>query len=95
MKNYSQEFLNEYENSFDYGRMDYCKVFESSHPKVLQSKILEHNWKEKLRFSGRAVINRSKMKHERPKYRILSWIEENLLGGYIIGGFKNYTILKS
>jgi hypothetical protein len=27
------------------------------------------------------------------KYRVISWVEENLLGGYVIGGFKNYKIL--
>lgn len=94
MKNYSREFWKEFNDSFDYGRMDFCKVFKQAHPAVMLSKTKELNWKNKLRFDGPIAINRSKMKHEKPKYRILSWIEENLLGGYVIGGFKNYTILK-
>lgn len=94
MKNYSRAFWQEFDDNFDYGRLDYCKVFKSTHPKLMSQRILELDWKDKLRFAGPAVINRSKMKHERPKYRILSWIEENLLGGYVMGGFKNYRILK-
>jgi hypothetical protein len=94
MKNYSREFWKEFNDSFDYGRMDYCKVFKDTHPAVMLNKTKELNWKNKLRYDGPIAINRSKMKHERPKYRILSWIEENLLGGYVIGGFKNYRLLK-
>jgi hypothetical protein len=94
MKNYSITETDEIGDSFDYGRMDYCKVFKATHPANMQAKIAELNWQNKLRYTGPIAINRSKMKHEKPKYRILSWIEENLLGGYVIGGFKNYTLIK-
>lgn len=78
---------------FDYGRLDRCKVFTGTHPRVMEKKISTLHWKDKLRFSGPDAIGRKLMKHEKPKYRILSWIEENLLGGYVIGGFKNYKLL--
>jgi hypothetical protein len=94
MANYDNTFWKDYNDKFDYGRLDYCKVFTSSHPKVMENTIKELHWKSSLRFNGPTAINRDKMKHERLKYRMLSWIEENLLGGYVIGGFKNYTLLK-
>lgn len=94
MKNYSHTFWKDFAEHFDYGRMDYCKVNQQSHPMVMLDRINAHNWNDKLRYHGPVAINRSKMKHERLKYRILSWIEENLLGGYVIGGFKNYRLHK-
>ncbi len=93
-KNYQADAAQDFENSFDYGRMDACKVFFDAHPLVMQNRINQMNWGDKLRFSGPIAINRPKMKHERLKYRILIWIEENLLGGFVIGGFKNYNLLK-
>lgn len=94
MKNYNHTFWSDFNKIFDYGRMDYCKIFKASHPAIMGEIIGKLNWKSSLRFSGPITINRQKMKHERLKYRMLSWIEENLLGGYVIGGFKNYRIIK-
>jgi hypothetical protein len=94
MKNYNRSFWKEFDDRFDYGRMDFCKIFKETHPVVMTEKIKQLDWQNQLRFSGTVAINRSKMKHERPKYRILSWIEENLLGGYVLGGFKNYKIIQ-
>lgn len=95
MRNYNSTFWNEYDEVFDYGRMDYCKVFKDSHPKIMKNVIEKLDWQYQLRFKGPIAINRDKMKHERLKYRILSWIEENILGGYVIGGFKNYNLIKA
>ena len=93
MKNYNSTFWKDFDNVFDYGRIDYCKIFKNSHPKVMQKVIDKLDWKAHLRFDGPVAINRDKMKHERIKYRILIWIEEILLGGYVIGGFKNYRLM--
>jgi hypothetical protein len=94
MKIYNHTMWDVSDESFDYGRMDHCKVFKQSHPKIMENRIKELDWKSKLRYKGPIAINRSIFKHERLKYRIISWIEEHLLGGHIIGGFKNYTLLK-
>jgi hypothetical protein len=79
---------------FDYGRLDFCKIFDTSHPAIMLEKIIELNWQEDLRTNGPITLNRGRMKHEKLKYRIISWVEENLLGGFVIGGFKNYKILE-
>ena len=56
--------------------------------------IAKMNWKDQLQYSGDANPNRESHKHERFKYRFLSAIENKLLGGKGIGGFKNYDVVK-
>lgn len=92
-QNYNANLWKDFDGIFDYGRIDYCNKFELTHPQIMQKRISEHYWSHQLRFFGPMVLNRAKLKHEKTKFRIISWIEENLLAGYIIGGFKNYTII--
>lgn len=91
--NYNQVWTS-YSDNFDYGRLDYCKIFKATHPAIMHERIKQLDWQHLLRTSGPTLINRAKLKHERTKYRIISFIEEKLLGGYVIGGFKNYTLIK-
>jgi hypothetical protein len=94
LANYSDKLLSPHPKGFDYGRMDRTKVFEGSHPAVMSDKMKALNWQDELRYSGPMAINRPKMKHEKWKYRVLSYVEENILGGKVIGGFKNYRLLQ-
>ncbi len=94
MKNYRMNIEPNKAQIFDYGRIDYCKIFTQSHPEVMAQAIQKLDWKADLRFSGPTTINRQKFKHEKLKYRIISWIEEKILNGYVIGGFKNYKIIE-
>lgn len=80
---------------FDYGPLDRLPLFTEEHPQVMQQRIKLIDWKDKLQFSGKPNRYREKHKHERLKYRILSLIEKRLLSGKQIGGFNNYTLLKS
>lgn len=91
---YSGKLYSKYHSQFDYGRMDRTKVFEEHHPAIMEGKMKELNWKDELRYSGPVAINRPKMKHEKWRYRLLSFIEENVLGGMVVGGFKNYRLLQ-
>lgn len=79
---------------FDYGPLQKCDVFEDTHPAVMKDIISRMDWKEKLQYSGNADPTREPHKHERFKYRMLSFIENKLLGGRGIGGFKNYDLVK-
>ena len=56
--------------------------------------IAKFNWKDELQFTGKPSKTRKRHAHERAKYRFLTWIENNLLGGWNLGGFKNYILLK-
>ena len=79
---------------FDYGPLNSCKKYTGSHPKVMESWIAKFDWADQLRQNGPIPTNRKKFKHERLKYRIVTWIEQNLLAGRHLGSFKNYILLK-
>lgn len=81
-------------SNFSYGPLNKLKVFKETHPSVLKNWMEKFDWKDELQYSGTYPKDRPKHGHERIKYRIVSWIENNLLGGRTIGGFKNYILLK-
>jgi glycosyltransferase involved in cell wall biosynthesis len=77
---------------FDFGPLNKCAIFKETHPAVLTKRIEEINWKHLLRYDG-PVITRHH--HDKLKYRFLTWIEKNMLGGRQIGGYKNYILQKN
>lgn len=84
-----------YPTYFDYGNLARLTTFNGSHPKVLQPWMDRFDWQDQLRFGGPATSQiPMKMKHDRLKYRVVSWIEKKILGGRRLGEFKNYRILK-
>ena len=83
-----------YAQEYDYGRMDYCLPFRGTHPKVMASRIKQLDWEESLRFSGPQVIGRPMAKHEKPKYRFILWLERTFFRGKVLGGYKNYNLIK-
>lgn len=81
---------------FDYGPLGKCAVFEGTHPAVMEDFIKKFDWQEQLNFSKKEIHpNRKKQKHEKPKYRLLTFLEQKLLGGREIGSFKNYILIKN
>jgi hypothetical protein len=83
----------EHSDIFDYGDLSRLNIYKESHPQVLEEYIKKFYWKEKLRpfyIPEKTILN----KHDRLKYRVLTFIEQNFLGGNIIGGFKNYKLIK-
>ncbi len=80
--------------NFDYGPLNQLQTFKESHPEVMKDWIAKFDWKDELQFAGKPSPTRKKHDHENLKYRFLTWIENNLLGGRNLGGFKNYTLLK-
>ena len=84
-----------YDNLYDYGNLSVLPEFTGSHPSVMKEWIAKYNWKEQLRFNGPAgTLNPLRNKHDRLKYRIISWIEKKLLFNTRLGEFKNYKIIK-
>ncbi|MBZ4683374.1 MAG: hypothetical protein PWP46_1691 [Fusobacteriaceae bacterium] len=81
-------------NEFDYGPLDKLAIFNETHPKVMKEWIEKFNWKDKLQYSGEPNPYRKKHKHEKLKYRILTFIEQKIIGGRQLGGFRNYILLK-
>ena len=80
---------------FDYGPLNKIPEFKESHPKVMNEWIKKFDWKNDLQYSGK-VKNRVKHKHEKPKYKIATFIEQKIFNGKIsLGEFKNYILLKN
>lgn len=79
---------------FEFGALGLTPVFTGTHPSVMSNLISKIFWKYKLNYSKKSKLERSHMKHEKIKYRLLSFFENNLLGGRNLGGFKNYILLK-
>ncbi len=82
------------EAEFDYGPLRLAKKFDGTHPEVMKRWIDAFDWGDKLRESGPIPSSRPKFKHEKLKYRLITFIEQNLLNGGMIGGFRNYNLLK-
>ncbi|KAA5537223.1 glycosyltransferase [Taibaiella lutea] len=75
---------------FDYGNLSRLPVFKGKHPDVMRNRIEQTDWLQYLRYTG---TNPEVLKKQfRLKYRILTFIENKILGGRLIAGFKNYKI---
>ena len=84
-----------YDARYDYGNLAKLTRFRGTHPAVMEPWIARFNWKDQLRFQGPArPLNLIKSKHDKLRYRIISWIEKNLLGGRRLGEFKNYILVR-
>jgi len=84
-----------YDKIFDYGNLSCLTRFDGSHPAVMKEWKDQFNWKNQLRYTGqRNATNPIRNKHEKFKYRAISWIEKYLLFGNRLGEFKNYILLK-
>lgn len=78
---------------FDYGALNKLPVHNDSHPEVMKDVIAKFDWADKLNYTNKGG-NTVKFKHDKLKYKLVSGIENNLLGGRPLGSFKNYILLK-
>lgn len=78
-------------NEFNYGNLNKLRLFKETHPKVMDDFIKKFNWENEL-YPKNPLIK--KHKHDKVKYRLLSFIEQKFLGGNQIAGFKNYELVK-
>jgi len=93
-KEATDEFMKDEPDRFDYGPLHKLVRFNKRHPEVMKEWISKHDWKDQLQYSGSRNRNRPKHKHEKLKYRVVTWLENTLNGRRVIGGFKNYEVLK-
>jgi len=80
---------------FSYGALGKLKIFKESHPAVMKEWIAKHDWRDKLNYSKKKTSEETTHKHDKLKTRITTFLEQKLLGGKQIGGFKNYILLKN
>ena len=76
---------------FDYGPLTKLATFDGTHPEVMREWIEKMDWKDQLDYKGNSP---ARFNHDRFKYRLLTFLEQKILGGRQIGGFKNYVLLK-
>jgi hypothetical protein len=80
--------------TFDYGVLGRLPEFKGSHPSVLRDKIAQFDWRDQLQYKGKRNRNRPPHKHEKFRYRLVSFIEKYLLFGRPVGEFENYRIIR-
>ncbi len=78
---------------FDYGPLKKLSIFTETHPKVMADKMKDFDWADKLNYNNTKLPNRPKFKHEKTKYRLISFLERNLNGGKHFFPFKNWELL--
>jgi len=84
-----------FDHVYDYGNLSNLTRYEGTHPAVMKEWMDRFDWKGQLRYTGPIQSsNPVKSKHDRSKYRIISWIEKNLLANRRLGEFRNYILLK-
>jgi len=89
----AKKILSKIDAEYDYGPIQKLNYFNGSHPVIMKSWIDKFNWSSKLQYTGNKKGSRSPYKHEKIKYRILTFLENTFLKGNVIGGFKNYNII--
>ncbi len=90
----AEDFYEKAPKYFDYGPLNRLATFRETHPQVMRERIAAMDWKDKLQYDGKPNPYRKPHKHERLKYRMLSFAENCLPGGRQLGGFKNYNLMK-
>ncbi len=94
-KKRANEYYDKAPKEFDFGPLDRLTEFQNTHPMVMQERIKEMYWADKLQYSGKPNKYREPHKHEKFKYRLTTWVEKTFYGRKEIGGFKNYIKLKN
>ena len=69
-------------NQFDYSKIDSLRRFEGTHPKVIQERIQQMNWKFSFDPTQKKLA---------PKEQLSRWFEK--LTGIRLGEYKNYDLL--
>ena len=80
-------------SEFDYGPLNKITTFKGTHPEAMKDWISTFDWGDSLQFTGSYSKSRPLHDHEKLKYRVISWIENNILNGGQLGGFKNYNLI--
>jgi len=87
------EIYKEKASEFDYGNMSKLPVFTETHPKVMQDKIKDFNWADKLHFEKNYKPDDYKFSFKTFKNKFLTFISKKIFGGKQIFGYSNWKII--
>ena len=87
----AEAMFREEKEEFDFGNLSQLTLYQGSHPAVMEERIRLFNWADQLEKNRRPSAV-ARHKHERLKYRILTFIEQHFLGGRQIFSFRNYRL---
>ncbi len=90
----AEELYRDRSNVFNYGPLGRIAKFTETHPAVMKEFTEKFDWADQLNY-GTSLdnLNRKKMKHERFKYRALSYLEKHFLGGRRLFGHFNWKVV--
>lgn len=89
----ADELYKERVAEFDYGPIKHLPIFKGTHPAVMAEKMKDFTWASSLNYATMKKPNRPPFKHEKIKYRFVSFLERNLNGGKHYFPFKNWELL--
>ncbi|MDE1190524.1 MAG: glycosyltransferase family 2 protein [Arachidicoccus sp.] len=83
--------VSELKQYYDYGNISVFPDFKGSHPAVMTERMKNINWESLLRYTGEPpkIFGRKR----KLKYRILNFIENKILGGRMLFGWKNHITI--
>lgn len=79
-----------FDGTMNYGDLSELPVFKGTHPAVMKQKLASLDWTLNTTMPGSKALQRQ----NHWKYRLLTWIEINLLAGRRLFAFKNYRLLR-
>ena len=89
----AESLYKERDEEFDYGPLKSMLKFKDTHPAVMADKMKDFSWASSLNYTTSKKPNRPLFKHEKLKYRVISWAERNLNAGKHFFPFKNWKVL--
>lgn len=89
-----EEIYKDQGETFDYGPLKHLPKFKGTHPAVMKEKMKDFHWGKELNYTNMKRPKRPKFKHEKLKYRFISFLERSLNGGKHYFPFKNWVLIK-
>jgi hypothetical protein len=78
-------------DQFEYGDLSKLQLYKDEHPKVMKEWIAKMDWGHILQLPH---SKNAQHKHDLPKYKLLTFIEQRFLRGRQLFGFRNYKLAK-
>lgn len=78
---------------FNYGNLSRIPLYKETHPGIMQQRIESFFWADQLTYNE-FINTRKKLKHERTLNKLISWLENSVLGGRQLFGYKNWKVIK-